>query len=406
MKKIPNLWVLSTAVFAGCSSGDSPKLAEYEVRDSAGIEVIQSGPPRHTGPDGWRVIPEPVLQIGERDGESPYLFSRVRSAVRVSDGRIVVLEGESLEIRVFGPDGAHHVSFGRRGDGPLEFESWPNMALAPPDTLVVWDPGHGRLSWFDLEGSLLKQRSFLTTVAKLRALRGPFWSVRRDGSVLAISPVSGTTRDGLYDEVRRIGLIEEGGETSHDFGIFPAGERFGHPMGLIFSSWFGPFVKGALGPPPDRVLLSAPEKWEIRFFSSEGLLRRILRAPVPRIPVTTEIRTARSNDIEDIALQAGLTSGEAARIDAQMPVPDSLPAIEEMMWDQLDNLWVGRRTAELNKTEHFDVFDVTGRWLSTVHFPSDLGSIREIGEDYVLAVWWDELWVPYVRLYRLEKPGF
>ena len=38
MKKISNLWVLSTAVFAGCSSGDSPKLAEYEVRDSAGIE--------------------------------------------------------------------------------------------------------------------------------------------------------------------------------------------------------------------------------------------------------------------------------------------------------------------------------------------------------------------------------
>ena len=75
------------------------------------------------------MIPEPVLQIGERDGESPYLFSRVRGAVRVPDGRIVVLEGESLEIRVFGPDGTHHVSFGRRGDGPLEFESrgrtWP-----------------------------------------------------------------------------------------------------------------------------------------------------------------------------------------------------------------------------------------------------------------------------------------
>ena len=176
-------------------------------------------------------------------------------------------------------------------------------------------------------------------------------------------------------------------------------------MGFQFPSWFGPYVKGALGPLPNSVVLSAPERWEIRFCSSEGLLRRILRAPISRIPVTTEIRTARSNYIEDIALQIGLARGDASRIDAQMPVPDSLPAIAKMMWDQVDNLWVGRRTADPNKTEHFDVFDVTGRWLSTVHLPSDLGYIRGISEDYVLAQWRDELQVPYLRLYRLEKPG-
>ena len=380
-------------------------MPEYEVLDSAGVEIIQTGPPRHAGSSEWRVMPEPVLQIGERDGESPYLFSRPRDAVRLPDGRIVVLEEEALEIRVFGADGTHHVSFGRRGDGPLEFESWPNMALAPPDTLVVWDPGHGRLSWFDLEGSLLKQRSFLTTVARLRALIGPYWRVRRDGSLLLTSMVSGSSRTGLYDNIQRIGLIEDAGETSHDFGVFPAGGYFGHPMGLHFSDWFGPYVQGALGPPPNRVVLSAPERWEVRFYSSDGLLRRILRAPIPRIPVTTEMRTARSNDIEEIALQAGLTRGDASRIDAQMSVPDSLPAIAKMMWDQVDNLWVGRRMIRPHIAEHFDVFDVNGRWLSTVHLPNDLGSIREIGEDYVLAVWWDELHVPYVRLYRLVKPG-
>ena len=202
------------------------------------------------------------------------------------------------------------------------------MALAPPDTLVVWDPGHGRLSWFDLEGSLLKQRSFLTTVAKLRALRGPYWRVRRDGSLLLMSMVSGSARNGLYDNIQRIGLIEDAGETSHDFGIFPAGGDFGHPMGFDFLNWFGPWVQGALGPPPNRVVLSAPERWEVRFYSSDGLLRRILRAPIPRIPITTEIRTARSNDVEETALLLGLTRGDASRIDAQMPVPDSLPAIE------------------------------------------------------------------------------
>ena len=330
----------------------------------------------------------------------------MRDAVRTPDGRIVVMDGGDLEIRVFGPDGSHQGSFGRAGDGPREFEAFPKMTLRPPDTVVVWDPGHGRLSWFDLTGALLRQWSFPTVLVDLSIVRGTPWRLRPDGSMLSARPLSLTRGDGLVDRGRQIGLIDDAGETSHDFGVFPGSQSYDHPMGLGFPTWFGSRVQEALGPPPLRVALSSPENWEIRFFSSDGQLVRILRAPIPRVEVTPEIRTARRAYTEDIALRSRLTHGEAAKIENQMPVPDSLPAIAKMMWDQEDNLWVGRRVARPNTSEYYDVFDQSGHWITTVHLPSmarELGIVREIGDDYILTEWIDDLDVSYLRLYRLEK---
>jgi hypothetical protein len=390
-------------VATACSSGGESGIPAYESRDSAGVEVVWTGPPMYPDSVTWVVELEPALQIGTQGGEFPYLLSRVRDAGRTPDGRIVILEGESLELRVFGPDGVHIRSFGRRGDGPLEFERWPKMTLAPPDTVVVWDPGHGRLSWFDLSGGLLRQSSFLPLLAELGGLMGSPWQVHRDGALLMTSPVSGRDRDGSFDNPVRIGVVDEEGEVHHDFGQFPFGNGYAHPMGFSFAGWFGPRVLGAIGPESLRVALSAPEEWEIRFYSSNGDLTRIMKAPIQRVAVSPEIRDARRAYTLDIALQIGLTEGDADRIEDGMPVPDSLPAISRMLWDRGDRLWVGRREADPQKTEFFDVFDTDGRWITTVHLPSDLGSIREIGEDYVLLVWWDDLQVPYLRLHRLRR---
>ncbi len=180
-----NLLTLVLLASAGCSSGGAPSVPPYESRDSAGIEVVQSGLPLLPGSTAWRVDPEPVLQIGEREGEQPYLLSRIGDAVRAPDGRIVIVEGMTQELRVFGPDGKHLASFGGPGDGPGEFGASlsPEVTLAPPDTLVVWDRGHARLSWFDLEGSLLRQRSLLAVLQSLQILSGN-WRVRFDGAVL------------------------------------------------------------------------------------------------------------------------------------------------------------------------------------------------------------------------------
>jgi hypothetical protein len=91
-------------------------------------------------------------------------------------------------------------------------------------------------------------------------------------------------------------------------------------------------------------------------------------------------------------------------VDDQFPVPDSLPAIGGIQWDRSGNLWVGRREPDPNATQDYDVFDTDGQWISSVIVPAELGRILEIGEDYVLASWLDDLSVPHLRVYRLFKP--
>jgi hypothetical protein len=50
------------------------------------------------------------------------------------------------------------------------------------------------------------------------------------------------------------------------------------------------------------------------------------------------------------------------------------------------------------------VFDRDGRYLGTVETPAGF-YVHQIGADFVLGRWLDELDVEYVSMHRLEKPA-
>lgn len=92
--------VASAAFLAACHEGPDPPdtpLAAAQLRDSAGIEIIENPRPAHGSRLGW-VAPEPALSIGTREGDAPYLLFRVRDAMRLPDGRFVVADQGSNEL--------------------------------------------------------------------------------------------------------------------------------------------------------------------------------------------------------------------------------------------------------------------------------------------------------------------
>jgi hypothetical protein len=95
----------------------------------------------------WSVSPEPVLRIGVSDGAPSYQFYRVRFAARLQDGRMVVVDGSSCEIRWYDASGRHRASVGRRGEGPGEFRDIRSGVLTAGDTLVVHDVRNQRVTW-------------------------------------------------------------------------------------------------------------------------------------------------------------------------------------------------------------------------------------------------------------------
>lgn len=107
-------------------------------------------------PSRWTLSPSPIVQIGVVTGEASQQLSQVMGAVRLSDGRIVVLDGDSRELRFFSPEGAHLLSVGGQGQGPGEFSRPTRLSLQPGDTLRVYDFSGERLSFFSPRGEFIR----------------------------------------------------------------------------------------------------------------------------------------------------------------------------------------------------------------------------------------------------------
>jgi hypothetical protein len=79
-----------------------------------------------------------------------------------------------------------------------------------------------------------------------------------------------------------------------------------------------------------------------------------------------------------------------------------MPAFDELRVDALGFLWVRDPLSPVDAEGTWHVYGADGRWVGIVTTPTEIG-VREIGEDYVLATWQDELDVEHVRLYALNR---
>ncbi len=106
-------------------------------------------------PQVWRLSGDPVLEIGAVEGEEPYQLHQVGGAVRLSDGRILVSNTGSRELRLSGGGGDFLESIGKDGEGPGEFRAPTRIRKLPGDTVMVWDQALQRVSIFDARGRFL-----------------------------------------------------------------------------------------------------------------------------------------------------------------------------------------------------------------------------------------------------------
>lgn len=113
--------VLATAACA--DSGAVPDGSAHTVRDSAGIEIVESGAIGSVAPVELR---DPLLDLGAVDGPAEYLFSWVGAVALLDDGRLAIAD-RSNRIRFYESDGSYFGSFGREGDGPGEFRGIRGM---------------------------------------------------------------------------------------------------------------------------------------------------------------------------------------------------------------------------------------------------------------------------------------
>lgn len=420
--------------------GVTHSASAHEVHDSSGVWIVENWNPAWQAASRWTIDPSPLLQIGARDGEGPYLLTTVTSATRTMDGAIILVEGQSREIRVFDDRGRHLTSMGGPGPGPGEFRSPPDLAMLMGDTVLAFDFLARRYSWFTLDGNLIRDAP-LRPEASLANLEGVGPGVgpgiRRggggahgrvlfqDSSFLTIGTFPSSARwiqpsggvAALPDVVDhndfRLGIIGFEGKREVVIGRFPSVEGGyvggrGLPAVTVNNPLYAPAYYAAVSP-LRRVHVATPGQREIRTYNAHGQLIRIVRQHASLKPVTRRLHETLRSQLRSDASERGADADAALDLFEQLTFPDSIFPYAGLEVDLEGNLWARNHSfldAESQPT--YTVFDHKGIWLGIVPVPfeaTDQGRPRflEIGPDYVLAEWRDELSVPYVRVHRLMR---
>jgi hypothetical protein len=194
---MPDLRVVLMMAFlavgtGGCGGADSPGPGE----ESAMSPELEE----------WVLSEVPLLEIGVREGEDPYQLHRVRGSVRLEDGRVVVLNGGSQELRYFDPEGRFLKSVGGMGEGPGEFRGPAGLRRTHDGNLQVWDGSLMRVSIFDPEGAFQSSSTLLASSEEV--FPGDDWLQGHDWIV---SPVPPRARGPIREAVNRLPAPDSAG---------------------------------------------------------------------------------------------------------------------------------------------------------------------------------------------------
>jgi hypothetical protein len=368
--------------------------------DSAGILLVESGKA------SWQVEPwrleGPTISIGSADGPEESQLHRVRAVARLSDGRIVLANSGSAELRVYGPDGRWLRSIGREGDGPGEFRLLRSFQLVAPDTLIAFDPSSSRVTVFTADGGLVSSKG---VSAPGEAVQPPDHKLS-DGRWLNIMP---STEVEGYQRRRNNFVAWTEGQGTVDTLLSRDGQEYliylRHQDGRYLGRGavvvpFGGQDLSAIG--PGRVALSDGLSYDVAVVELGGKemrFRRTLgRRPLPDGAI------ARFVDNYVSGYQPA-RQPEVRRHFEQLPNAGLTPTHSALSFDRAGRLWAEsyRFPWDSLSRRTWSVFNTTGEWLGDVEFPKAL-RVFEIGDDYVIGVERDSDGVEYVKLYRIAKP--
>ena len=131
MKRLCLVSLVSAAALplVSCAGGEGGGAA-FTERDSAGVTIVENVRGSWSEAQSWRLSPEPAVDIGVLEGAPEYQLFRVGGALRLDDGRIVVANGGTGELRFYDEAGSYLSASGRKGEGPGEFKRPVGIAAA------------------------------------------------------------------------------------------------------------------------------------------------------------------------------------------------------------------------------------------------------------------------------------
>ncbi len=409
-----NVSYLGFALFGflgACGEAESSAQAAGSQSDSADVQIVENVRDSWQPGEQWRLGPEPLIDIGGIDRTLPEELFEVEGAIRLTNGDIVIANVGTQELRFFDSTGAHRLTVGGKGGGPGKFEYLRWVRRWRGDSVVAYDGWGRRLSFFDRRGRLGRDVT-IRTIAGISF----FWvlGVFRDGSMLARAPAMWSNDEhpeGISRNPDRLFHIAADGTSFADsVGWTPGEEVFAFRWGGgRYTQWTPYFARETWYEiHDDTYYVAANDTYEIKAYTPTGILQAVIGKYHEHLPITRE-------DIEFVRERVGrlfswIPGADRRRFDDAMTFAETMPAFGRagssqrgVAVDAQANLWVLEYNRPGDERNRWTVFDADGILLGTLSVPDGL-EILDIGDDYVLGKWQDDLDVEHVRLYELVKP--
>ena len=380
---------------AACGDEAQPDFS-VTVSDSAGIRIVQNvlSEPIPTCP-----VSGPEVTIGRLDGPEEYQLYRVFGARRLRDGRIVLMNRGSNELRFYDSTGVFLSRVGREGDGPGEFRRGDGIWVTTGDTLWVGDlhPPWG-YHLFDLSGEWQR-----TVQPEPPQLFDPFLVVvLEDGSSVTAEFVIRARTPTLSLQEVTATLHSPNGELVDTVGVYPMGRyaRLGEGLASIAVR---PFFEAttSLDGAGRRIYAGDGSEAEVTVFELvDGRVR--LASKVRWTPGDRTIREADVRAVKETMIQ-GSDGLPPAVLETMLnrPVADRFPAFSRIVANRSGGFWVQRYPRPTNgEANHWLSFDTDGQFICEISLPPV--RIVDLGSDYLLAVRTTELDVEQIVMYRFE----
>lgn len=392
---------------ASCGSDSAEPAVAHAGRDSAGVAIVEGGPlPARGEGRRLRISPEPRVRIGATVGVPEQQLHRVTDAARLEDGRIVVANAGTQELRYYAADGSLELVAGGEGDGPGEFRSLGLIDIGPGDTVHAAEVGRLRVSVFGPQGQLLRTVSLAEPMGFHRPryegrLPGGDYVLEGVATAAAREPREGTVhRDTLHflrygPDGRMLGVVTR--LSDHPAWVeTEAGDRsrsdFSYPLPYATGAPWAVGPRGFNG--------GEASSYEIRTWEPSGTLRRILRRREPPQP------------FEDEHLEAYVSQWAGGQADGQRrrwarrvlesARPEFFPLFDRLLVGTGGALWVRRFPLPGDTDRRWDVFRPDGSYEAAAYLPAEL-QVFQVGPDFVLGLERTEFGVQQVVLHDLVR---
>jgi hypothetical protein len=380
-------FVLAASVFIASA------LNAQTTRDNAGIRITENARPLWSSGEHLTLGARPRLVMGS-NADSAYRFRQVRGVMLLSDGRIAVADGASMQLRLFNAQGRFLCASAGKGTstGQLDNMHWAQRLRG--DTIAI-NSGFSTIALYSSNGQFVRAANFPPRVES-PAMR--MLLVTMLNSRLGVStPLPRVTPRPLgtkWTDSLSLKVVTDTSDATRALGTFPHVELQQVASGPT-SIWLSSIATFAAS--EDRFYVGFGNRYEVKVYTHDGTLQSIIRRAWKPTPITDD--DWEHWVVEWSKLWVRSTGAERER-DIQKvredPWAEENPAFSQFLVDRTGRLWVREAhwqdaiaAGSLLDTpaipSSWSVFDPRGRWLGDVTMPTGFKAF-EIGGDYVIGV--------------------